>query len=304
MNESENEQPMGFGNMLKSASMNEESSSNVSGNRMPNVFLDLKDGKRTLRFIPDKNNPGEPLPGEIVYSVWMPVLKDGQMVSRRVFVDDAGRKALNDADRAAGREGDKAYAYGIKPKFFMNVFDRTRVIKLPDGTIVYPNTKNEYWVKVDKGQRQITDIRPEPNNAIMILEGSVSLRSGGRNTGLLNELDDLSKTIYNDDGDKLLPITEVDIELITKTGATWRDTSRQVRPGFNREPFPEMALSLPLYDLKAFTKPWPVEAINALLKGNDYAEVIKQHGLTVMPQLAQPSSAPTATASSDDDEIF
>ena len=148
---------MGFGSMMKSAKGAETATN--GGNRMPNVFLDVKEGKRTFRFIPDLSNPGEPLQGEIVLSLWMPVKRDGIMVERRVFIDDAGRRILPETIREK-----------IKNRFFLNVYDRTRVVKLEDGSVIYPNPKNEYWKKDGERNAQITDICPEPNNSIMVLE--------------------------------------------------------------------------------------------------------------------------------------
>jgi hypothetical protein len=265
---------MGFGNMMKSA-MSSDTTSN-GGNRMPNVFLDVKEGKRTFRFIPDVNNPGEPLQGEIVMSLWMPVKRDGIMVERRVFIDDSARRVLPDTIREK-----------IKNRFFLNVYDRTRVIKMADGSVVYPNPKNEFWKKDGDRNAQIADIRPEPNNAIMVLEGSVSFRTDRRG-GLLNDIDDLSKTLFDEEGTKLIPITEVDIEMVTR--GTGMATTRTVHPGMNREPFPKSALELPVYDLKAFTKPWPVQAIKALLDGAEYNEVLKNYNLVIVPQLSSAST--------------
>jgi hypothetical protein len=260
---------MGFGNMMKSA-ISSDTTSN-GGNRMPNVFLDVKEGKRTFRFIPDVNNPGEPMQGEIVMSLWMPVKRDGVMVERRVFIDDAARRVLPETVREK-----------IKNRFFLNVYDRTRVVKMADGSVIYPTPKNEFWKKDGDRNAQITEIRPEPNNAIMVLEGSVSFRTDRRG-GLLNDIDDLSKTLFDDEGTKLIPITEVDIEMVTR--GTGMATTRTVHPGMNRDSFPKSALELPVYDLKSFTKPWPVQAIKALLDGAEYNEVLKNYNLVVVPQL-------------------
>lgn len=286
---------MGFGSMLNEAKSAVRESMG-DGNRMPNAFLDVREGKRTFRFIPDPMNPGEPLQGEIVLSVWIPVMKDGKLVERRIFIDEAGRRLLNDTDKAAGRDGDTAWASKIKRRFFLNVYDRTRVVKLADGTIVYPNLKNEYWQKSPDGKMtQVTEVA-QPNNLVMVLEGSVSLRADRRG-GLLNDLDDLSKMIYDESGTKLVPITQVDIEMVTK--GTGLATNRTVHPGMNREAFPVDPSTLQVYDLKSFTKPWPIDAIALLLNGSEYTEVIKNFELSMMPQSVGVASKAVADDAGD-----
>lgn len=287
---------MGFGSMLNEAKSAVQQTMG-DGVRMPNAFLDVREGKRTFRFIPDPKNPGEPLQGEIVLSVWIPVMKDGKLVERRVFIDEQGRRLLNDADKAAGRDGDTAWASKIKRRFFLNVYDRTRVIKLPEGTIVYPNLKNEYWQKSADGKMSQIAGTPQPNNTVMVLEGSVSLRADRRG-GLLNDLDDLSKMIYDESGAKLVPITHVDIEMVTK--GTGLATSRTVHPGMNREVFPADPATLPVYDLKAFTRAWPIDAIGLLLNGSEYTEVVKNFGLSMVPQMTQTGSVKAAADDSED----
>lgn len=296
---------MGFGNMLSSAKSVISESNN--GQRMPNVFLDVKEGSRTFRCIPDRNNPSEPMQGEIVWSVWIPVIKDGARTERRVFINESSRPLLAEYDQVMKLGERDALSRKVKLRFFLNVFDRSRVIKLPEGEIIYANHMNEYWKKDGTGLKKITDVRPEPNNSIMVLEGSVSARADRRG-GLLNDIDDLSKTVWkevplfekDENGNNtsipvidskgmpltelaLLPITEVDIEM--KTSGTGLATKRTVSAGINREPLPQWALELPLYDLKSFTRAWEPEAIRSLLDGVDYGEVMKQYKYQYVPQL-------------------
>lgn len=263
---------MGFGKMLNNAVSG--ASSNGSSNRMPNAFLDVREGKRTFRFIPDPTNPQEPLQGEIVLSLWMPVKRSEVMQERRIFIDDSMRKLIPEALKEK-----------IKRRFFLNVYDRTRVVKLDDGTIVYPNLQNAYFHKDSTTQqmKQITGVQPKPNNTVMVLEGSVSLRTTSARGGLLNEIDDLSRTIYNEDGTSLIPITSVDIEMVTR--GTGLATARSVHPGMNREPFPVDSSTLQIYDLASYTRPYPVDAINDLLNGVDYNDVLKAYNIPMMPQL-------------------
>lgn len=273
---------MGFGKMLNSAV---SESANNGQSRMPNVFLDVREGKRTFRFIPDPANPREPLQGEIVLSLWLPVKRGDATVERRIFINDAMRKMIPENLQEK-----------IKRRFFLNVYDRTRVVKLEDGTIVYPNLQNQYFAKDSTGKTsQLTNVTPKPNNTVMVLEGSVSFRQVAGRGGLLNELDDLSKTIYDDDGTSLIPITNVDIEMVTR--GTGLSTTRSVHPGMNREPFPVPSESLQVYNLSAYTKAYPEDALKALLSGTDYNDVIRAYGLQIMPQLKDNSS-------SDADEIF
>jgi hypothetical protein len=280
---------MGFGSMIKSAA----SEIGGSDSKLPNVFLDVREGKRTFRFIPDLNNPGEALMGEIANSIWLPVKKDGMTVQRRVFLDAAGERLIPSDS-----------AEKIKRRFFINVYDRTRVVKFPDGSVLYPNIKNEFWKREGDRTIQVTDIKPEPNNKIMVLEGSVSLRADRRG-GLLNEIDDLSKTLFDEDGTTLIPITAVDIEMVTR--GTGMATTRSVHPGMNRDPFPKSALELPVYDLTSFTKAWPVAAIKELLAGSEYTEVLKAFNIPVIPQLKAASAAEpskTVTATAEEESLF
>lgn len=275
---------MGFGKMLNNAVTG--ASSGGSNNRMPNVFLDVREGKRTFRFIPDPNNPQEPLQGEIVLSLWMPVKRADVMQERRIFIDDASRKLIPEALKEK-----------IKRRFFLNVYDRTRVIKLEDGTILYPNLHNAYFQKNSMTQKteQVSGLQPKPNNSVMVLEGSVSLSATSTRGGLLNEIDALSRTIYNDDGTTLIPITSVDIEMVTR--GTGLATARSVHPGMNREPFPVEPSTLQVYDLANYTRPYPAQAIQALLNGADYGDIIKEYNIPMMPQLIQASAGA-------DDSIF
>lgn len=277
---------MGFGSMIKSAA----SEVGGSDSKLPNVFLDVREGKRTFRFIPDPSNPNEPLMGEIVNSIWLPVKKDGMTVQRRIFVDGAGERLIP-ADSAEK----------VKRRFFINVFDRTRVVKFPDGSVLYPNVKNEFWKRDGDRNVQVTDIKPEANGRIMVLEGSVSLRADRRG-GLLNEIDDLSKTLFDEDGLTIIPITSVDIEMVTR--GTGMATTRTVHPGMNREPFPKAALELPVYDLKAFTKPWPVEAVKELLSGGDYSAILNTYNIPVIPPLMSVAPTATATQKSGSESLF
>ena len=147
---------------------------------------------------------------------------------------------------------------------------------------MYPNLKNEYWQKNSDGKLSQVAGQPEPNNTVMVLEGSVSLRADRRG-GLLNDLDDLSKMIYDDSGTKLVPITQVDIEMVTK--GTGLATTRTVHPGMNREKFPVDSATLPVYDLKTYTSAWPTDAVGALIHGSDYLEVVKNFNLWMLPQI-------------------
>jgi hypothetical protein len=283
---------MGFGNMLKQA---EKSGSSSGGARMPNVFMTLKEGNRTFRFLPDVSNPGQPIQGEIVLSVWIPVKLNGVATERRVFLNNETRRLINDRDnRLFPDEKDKSrLGPKIKRRFLMNVYDRTRVVKMEDGTIIYPTLQNEYWKKEGERAVQLPKTNAVENGSIMVLEGSVSV---GSSKGLLNQIDDLSNTLYNeDDSTKLIPITDIDVVLAIR-GTGW-ETTYSVRPGLNREPLPKQALALPLYDLKTFSTPWDSKAVEALLDGADYADTFKQYNLQMMPQLM---AVPTA----DDDDIF
>lgn len=270
---------MSFGNMMQSAISN---SNGLSGRALPNVFLDVRAGKRTFRVLPDPKDPTIPLQGSIALSVWIPVSKDGNSVERRIFIDDAGRQVLPEELRE-----------NIKRRFFLNVYDKTRVVKLPDGSILYPNLSNQYFKRSGGVPTPVTDVRPEANNSIVVLEGSVSLRPGVGRSGLLNELDTLSKTLWAEDGVTLIPLPNVDIEMVTE--GTGLATSRRVYPGINQEPLSSEVLSLPVYDLESFTKPFPPEMIEELLAKMDYTEVMVRYNRPIVPTFpTRPAEEPAS----------
>lgn len=256
---------MAFGKMIGGTQQQGSNSGNGK-----NPFIDVREGKRVIRFLPDPQNPNEPLLGQTVLSVWMTVKKGEADVQRRIFVDYAARSVLP-----------KQYNEAIRRRFFMNVLDKSLVIKQEDGGLIYANNQNQFLVTQNGEVITVTDRKPERNMQIMVLEGSVS--SGQGRNGLLNEVEELSKSAFDDETNELIPITKVDIEIVTRGKGL--NTNRAVYLGANRDPIPATVLSQPMYDIESFAKPFPVDAIKELLKGKDYSEVLKSFNIMAMPKL-------------------
>lgn len=265
---------MAFSKMIESI----PTYSSPSSAAQTNVFINTREGKRVIRFLPDPVNPTEPMVGPTVLSVWMPVSKNGQLVQRRIFVDSLTRGVLPPKVNEA-----------VRCRFFMNVLDKSMVVKLENGTVVYANNQNQFITVVDGQQKTLTEYRPERHMAIQVLEGSVS--SGEGRNGMLNDIEELSKTIFDEETNKLIPITAIDIEIITRGKEI--KTTRSVHVGVNRDPIPEHLLRAQRFDLAKFARPFPMDAVKDLVKGADYADVCKAYSIEVMPKLVDLPQEPT-----------
>jgi len=257
---------MAFGKMI-GGSAQQQTSGSSNGK---NPFIDVREGKRVIRFLPDPQNTSEPLLGQTVLSVWITAKKGETDVMRRIFLDYSARSVLP-----------KQYNDGVRRRFFMNVLDKSMVIKLDDGSLIYGNNQNQYVTSQNGEMVPVTGKKPERNMQIMVLEGSVS--SGQGRNGLLNEIEELSKSVFDDDTNELIPITMVDIEVVTRGKGL--NTNRAVYVGANRDAIPADVLSLPMYDIENYAKPFPADAIKDLLKGMDYTEVLRAYSITAMPRL-------------------
>lgn len=259
---------MAFGKMI-GGSAQQQSASSSNGK---NPFIDVREGKRVIRFLPDPQNMTEPLLGQTVLSVWITAKKGETDVMRRIFLDYSARSVLP-----------KQYNDGVRRRFFMNVLDKSMVIKLDDGSLIYGNNQNQYVTSQNGEMVPVTGKKPERNMQVQVLEGSVS--SGQGRNGLLNEIEELSKSVFDDDTNELIPITMVDIEIVTRGKGL--NTNRAVYVGANRDAIPPEVLSLPMYDIEGYAKPFPTDAIKDLLKGMDYSEVLRAYNITAMPRLLE-----------------
>jgi len=261
---------MAFGKMIGGASQQQTAGSSNG----KNPFIDVREGKRVIRFLPDPQNTSEPLLGQTVLSVWITAKKGEVDVMRRIFLDYSARSLLP-----------KQYNDGVRRRFFMNVLDKSMVVKLDDGSLIYGNNQNQYLTSQSGEVVPVIGKKPERNMQVQVLEGSVS--SGQGRNGLLNEIEELSKSVFDDDTNELIPITMVDIEIVTRGKGL--NTNRAVYVGANRDPIPSDVLSLPMYDIEGYAKPFPPDAIKDLLKGMDYTEVLRAYNITAMPRLLETS---------------
>jgi hypothetical protein len=271
---------MAFGKMIGGTQQQASGAGNGK-----NPFIDVREGKRVIRFLPDPQNPNEPLLGQTVLSVWMTVKKGEADVQRRIFVDYAARSVLP-----------KQYNEAIRRRFFMNVLDKSMVIKQEDGGLIYANNQNQFLVTQNGEVIAVTDRKPERNMQIMVLEGSVS--SGQGRNGLLNEVEELSKSAFDEETNELIPITKVDIEIVTRGKGL--NTNRAVYLGANRDPIPASVLKQSMYDVESFAKPFPVDAIKELLKGKDYMEVLKAFNIMAMPRMSETAPSQSSAPSTEE----
>jgi hypothetical protein len=269
-----------FDEMLKQAA-NLKGMPATTNNSLP--FLDLREGSRRIRLLPDPANPQLPLMGPVVLEAWMTFKRNDKEIRRPVFVDEQTRSLLP-----------PQIAEGVKLQAFINVYDKTLVVRRENG-VIYPNSMNQYVVE----GKEIAE-RPTRRNEVVVLKGSVSQR-GGR--GLFNDLDDLSRTTFDEETGALIPLSTVDLQirtvgqgLLTKRTITVHAADRTVLD-------PEAYARV--YDLFAYCKPWPVQAVKALLAGEEYDTVVKDYRIPLAPNM-QALEAPQASPAKAEvaDELF
>lgn len=251
---------MAFGDSRKTvagAATNPDGSAIV---RDPWPFMDMGQGKRVFRLLPDPDGDVNTPADEVVaYSLWLPTVRRGDNVkSVRVFTDWSIKASLPEE-----------LAKKVQKRFFINVYDRTPVIR-QESYVLYPDHDRKYWKGTKANRTEVTE-KPAPNNSIMILEGSL-----GGNKSLMAEIMSLYGDVQNNDGD-VLPMTAFDIELSTR--GTQLDKVTKAFGGINREPLTQKIITLPRYDLVSWTRAWPNDAILEILGGADFDEVVKNYGI-------------------------
>lgn len=316
---------MGFGSTVKPAGSSAAASSSGGNFSATGTFVpitgtsedtpaNVKGGTRIFRLLPQLDKAGqivkvdglEVTAQEYAYlSVWLDVNianKEGVVTrGRREVRMDVARKWDNPYWKRIADKTEKGSQQrrDQSAKFVMNVLDRTPVLMRPDGSYLYPNEHAEFtilpngkWVPAEAGTGQRLD-------QIRILQGSHG-ESGGRSliAGILLAL----KNFDNEDGSAVIP-HKVNIKLAV-SGAG-KKVERYIGVIASQVPVEESLLFAPRYDLAAFAKPWPDEAVNALIDGAEYNEVVKTFGLVTFPKLVNADGSPLqAEADSGTDEAL
>lgn len=225
-------------------------------------------------------------------SAWWEVMIDGSPQKRRLIMD-----ASKDNARFNNPLWDyiqKNFAKGaperstIKWLCALNVYDMTPVIHY-EGNIYYPDNSKppKYRVQayIGNGRLVTNPVEGEaaPLNKVRILEISTG-EPGGKHT--FQQLADLASTVEDSDG-LIRRLPEFDLKLTTQGEGI--KTIYSIRNTANFKPLSEEVIKLPRYNLHEWLKPWPDDAIVALLDGADFNEVVEEYNITLFPSL------PTAT---------
>jgi hypothetical protein len=154
-------------------------------------------------------------------------------------------------------------------RFFVNVLDRTPVI-IVGGVVHYPDKSEKYTVAGN----------PSPHNKVLVMEGSDG-KDGGKH--LRQSMEDVLIGARNyKTGERIKSIFDTDLRMIiTGTGT---DTKRPLSIGFDQDPLPEELMNIPLWDLEGWIKPWNYNALDELVSGADYNEVVKRYNVQLFPK--------------------
>lgn len=169
-------------------------------------------------------------------------------------------------------------------RFYLNILDITPVKQGKDG-IVYPDTSFQY-------PGVSADVAKSPVGKVRILEGSSGeLERENKKTGKIEAgksmyaiLMRATRGVLNQDGD---PVTPYEYDMRLTTTGSGIGTVYEFRPSGDPKPLAPEYAALPIYDLKSWLKPYPNAAIDDLMSGRDYNEVIKEYSIQLFPKLIE-----------------
>lgn len=229
---------MTFGSTLKAASV-----SNVQEERKLAPYLRLNPGEYTIRIVGQE---------QTFWRYWIPVRVGDRYEGRSVIA------AYDNPIKTSDRLNDQAKR--PSRRFVVNVYDRTEVIRTPDGAVVYPDEFGSFSLNGNP-----VSGRKTPRNEVLILEFGMDMM----NEFLVQD----GRMRSRKDHSKVLRVTETDLILVVR--GQGRERTVKVMQGFNEDPVDVNEI----YDLSEIVRPYPNEAIQELLDGQEYTDVLKKYNL-------------------------
>jgi hypothetical protein len=252
---------MAFGNKPRNES------TGTTGNRFyPTTVMQL-DGIRRFQLLANLEDSTGEEPVEIPvrsYAVWLPVRVGDNQSKRRIFTSFRDRELLPEHIQSK-----------MLSRVFMNVFDLTPVLEIdqnPENTdevvLAYPDERNQFFTGFGD-KRQTHQGKASPNKRIMVLEASASL---------LTAIEGQIGLVVNMEGEPVEDLLEM--QFSARMVADAKDPKRRVATAQGTYiPHIERSIdNLPRYNTKAFA-PWPRDAIQALIDGEDFNEVVKTYNI-------------------------
>lgn len=215
----------------------------------------------------------------ITVARWDPVVNRwvGSVPNWRANPIDRLINALDKADQ------DGKYAQEV---FYLNVLDLTPVRIESDGTIHYPDDKMKYPEASGSSERRVL-------GKMRILAGSSGDPDG---KSLYANLIRLAKSALNDDGE---PLSIYDYEIRLVTTGQGKETNRSFNMGAVRDTPAEYA-SIPMYDFSTWPCIWPNDAVEELMAGGEYPEVVDKYNIKLYPDVV----GVAAVAEEESEELF
>lgn len=253
---------------------------------------EVKGGSRRIRLLPELDTDGKLVVGDDgkintetesrFLEVWLNVMIDGSIKPRRVILDwrnpwDNPYWRLVADPTEKGSPERKAQ----RQKFAINVVDLTPVITDENDRYVYPDENGVYRLSAQGKFVDVADGKPAPLRKVRILEQSAG-NKGGKH--FLQQL--ISAVAGLEDGN-MEQRQPHEVDLLIKIEGIDVDTTRSLRPTANFNPLPDELIYAPRYDLEAWTRPWPDDAVEALINGADFNEVVEQWNITLFPELKE-----------------
>lgn len=153
----------------------------------------------------------------------------------------------------------------VGKKYVINVLDRTPVKKTLKGLPVYKLPNGSF--PNDVNGESVVNSPIVPNNTVYIM-----------NYGA--QISDYFSVFHNKVNNRKTyqPMAMWEFDLIITRKGVELATTYMAYPGDDQEELPDELLSLKKYDLSQVTRPFPAEAQERLIAGEDYMEIMKSLG--------------------------